>query len=411
MKIACYGNMNNNSSAIVRYLIDAGYDTELLEFEGEFEHFKPEADCFNPSSLGFIKKISWGSGPSRFKIHSRDSIKKIVKGYDFNIGCGAAPAYFNKAGFKLDVFIPYGSDIYSIPFFTFSLSRYRKFFADYYYALSQRKGIREAKNIILDVSNDKFENYLKKIEPGGKRHFSNIPFLYLPEYSPVNIEKYSKDSGLFSRVKRETADADFSIVMHYGHCWKKPLTSLHNKGNDSVLMGFKKLVSRYPAKKIKLFTFEYGPEIAESKKLVHELGLEENVIWLPISYRKEIMMMLSLMDLGMGEIGNSWFSYGTVYECIASRLPVIMNRNDALYSSQYPEMYPVLHAQNEEEVFHQMDWAFSNQAEARQMGKESHIWFKKYAIDRPLKIIIDIIKANTKKFTDTNPVKSEFISV
>jgi hypothetical protein len=250
--------------------------------------------------------------------------------------------------------------------------------------------------VILDVTNDEFENYLKLIKPRGKRYFSNIPFLYLPEYSSENIERYSKKSELFIRVKNQTIDSDFNIVMHYGHCWKNPASIFHNKGNDQVFIGLKKLITKYPEKKIKLFTFEYGLETNDSKNLIHQLGIEENVSWLPISYRKEIMMVLSLMDLGMGEICNSWFSYGTVYECIAAKLPVIMNRNDILYKSQYPEMYPVLNAQNPEEVFKQMEWAFLNKGKAKQMGLDANLWFRKYATEKPLRLIIDLINKKAK---------------
>ena len=46
-----------------------------------------------------------------FLTFPKEQVKKAVSGYDFIIGCGLAPAYFNKIGNKLDLFIPYGSDL------------------------------------------------------------------------------------------------------------------------------------------------------------------------------------------------------------------------------------------------------------------------------------------------------------
>ena len=51
MKIGLIGNMNNNNFAFLRYLINLGYDANLIIFKNEIsgnnKHFSPKADSWN----------------------------------------------------------------------------------------------------------------------------------------------------------------------------------------------------------------------------------------------------------------------------------------------------------------------------------------------------------------------------
>lgn len=60
--------------------------------------------------------------------------------------------------------------------------------------------------------------------------------------------------------------------------------------------------------------FEYGESVLESKKLINELNIEENIIWLPKMSRKEIMFLLSSVDIGVGEFYNIEKRYGEVLD-------------------------------------------------------------------------------------------------
>ena len=46
----------------------------------------------------------------------KPSLEYDFKNYDICIGSGLTPYYFNKWGLELDVFLPYGSDLYELPF-------------------------------------------------------------------------------------------------------------------------------------------------------------------------------------------------------------------------------------------------------------------------------------------------------
>ena len=109
MRVALIGNMNNNYFSLMRYLRDAGVDAELLLFADELNHFLPENDTWDIDKWKlYIKqtKINGGALGQYFKMSAAD-IRREFEGYDYYIGCGFTPAYFYKAGMKLDLFTPY----------------------------------------------------------------------------------------------------------------------------------------------------------------------------------------------------------------------------------------------------------------------------------------------------------------
>ena len=97
--------------------------------------------------------------------------------------------------------------------------------------------------------------------------------------------------------------------------------------------------------------------------------------WMPLSPRNELMIGMSMSDLIAGEFKNSWFTYGVIFESMAVGKPVIHNRIDSLYPDE--ELYPMLNATNEEEIFQQLCFAIKNKEQLKEIGMEANLWFKK----------------------------------
>jgi hypothetical protein len=130
MKIGIIGNINNMSYCLTRYLLDAGYDCEQLIFDYEPEHFHPSCDSYEDGFDKYIKKLSWGD-PRNFLKQDIDKVKADLKSYDFLIGCGTAPAYVNRINRRLDIFIPYGDDLYSLSFYAKIKKPFVRFIGDF----------------------------------------------------------------------------------------------------------------------------------------------------------------------------------------------------------------------------------------------------------------------------------------
>ena len=112
-------------------------------------------------------------------------------------------------------------------------------------------------------------------------------------------------------------------------------------------------------------------------------------------HRKDLAAGISMSDLGAGEFGYSWYSYGVVYEFLTFGIPVMHNRNDNEYKNIYPEMYPMYSADSAEKITEILNKFAENPEQFKETGLAAQNWFRKYAVEKPLEQIIDAVN---KKF-------------
>jgi hypothetical protein len=137
---------------------------------------------------------------------------------------------------------------------------------------------------------------------------------------------------------------------------------------------------------------EYGNDVHHSKQLVAELGITNNVMWYPQMYRKDIMYLINNVDVCTGEFDKSYLTFGTVVEAMVMSKPVIHYREDNLYESIYPDLYPMLHAREPLEITNAIDFAVRNPDALKEMGQKGNRWIKKYFIDSALLHLQNIIE-------------------
>jgi len=395
-KIAIIGNMNNSSYPLLRYLLDAGYSTDLILLESEFLHFHPENDTFESVNIS-SKNSKLSVFPSAFWEVDTKYVKDLLLPYDIIIGCGPAPAYLSRINRILDIFIPYGSDIYYLPFKSVNLkTKCLKTIKEQFFKYHQRRGIRMAAKVMMDYTNDSYESLFASLGINHKRIFTNSPYLYLPEFNPENVEKltkFSKYYPIFSELRKEN---DILIFHHSRHEWNSDgkvdvERNSHTKGNDKLIRAFASFLRKTKAN-AHLVLFEYGTCVEMSKHLVKDLNIEDQVTWLPIMPRKEIMLGISLCDIGVGELDSSYYSYGCIYEFLAMAKPVIHYRDDKLYTKYYSDMYPMFSARSEEEVEKYLYAYINDPDNFRKTGFKAHKWFVENAIEEPLREVIKIIE-------------------
>lgn len=390
VKIACVGNMNNSFFSVVRHLRNLGYSADLF-LVNEVEHFKPQSDTFDLQSINNMVYEVDIPDQDILKIN-KSRIFSIFEGYDYIIACGFSVAYLTYSAVNIDMVIPYGSDFYELPFFERDNSR-----SDYVnlqkkqVAKYQKKGIECAKDIILGVTNDKFEKLIERFQLKGKRHRYTLPFLYTPEFSWKNAEHLKQQCLYRDEMERLRANFSFIAFNHIRQSWKNPVDEWSQKGNDKIFKAFSNFIKKVNANSC-LIVFEYGSDVSDSKKLVQDLGIVDNVFWFPITQRRNLMGMITYADVGIGEIGNySWFSYGAIFEFLAMKKPVIHYRSDKLYQNRESDLYPMYDAANEEQIYEALNQCFLNPSEAERKAAMAYEWFIKSAIDKPLKIITSAI--------------------
>lgn len=392
IKIACVGNMNNNMFAIMRFLRYRGYDAWLV-VTNDFDHFAPMADTFETEYQEYV--LNFDLIKTDILFTDRQKVNRFFSEFDFVIACGYSIAYLVYSKIYVDITIPYGSDLYDLPFYkpdetyTDYFKKQRKALAKY-----QRYGLENCKAVIFDYTNDAFEKIIQQFNFKGTRYKNTPPFIFTPEFNPGNIEKLRQKFHNKDQMEIICQKHDFVIFNQIRQSWKNPLDEWSYKGNERIFKAFSKFIKEQDTNAC-LIVFEYGTDVLESKQLVNSLGITESVYWFPVTHRCEILTMISYCDIGIGEVGDySWFSYGAIFEFLCMKKPVIHNRKDEMYINIVDSLYPMYNASNEEEVFNALVKAHTNKAEALKISSEAHEWYVINAINKPLDVLTQAINSN-----------------
>jgi glycosyltransferase involved in cell wall biosynthesis len=390
MKVACIGNTNNNLFSLARYLRDRGVETDLLLLDNETEHFHPSADAFDRDFETYTRGVPWGSA---YHLHGvpADRIRADLAPYDFLIGCSSAPAATHRIGRPLDIFIPFGGDLYAWPFFRIVNPRHQIAYCRFNRA--QRLGIRAARWISMAATNDETEAVLRRIGFHGERLVFGVPMVYTPLYNPEGIARCYGRSPWYHEFRRLREAYDLLVFHHGRHIWKHAPDRFSWKGTDRLLRGFAMFLRDAAGPRAGLVTFEYGSDVHASRDLVSELGIADHVHWFPRMTRKEIMVGLSLADIATGEFHHSWLACGTIYEALAMAKPLLHYRADRLYEGRVPELYPLMNARSAEEIATALGDFLQRPEYYRAMGRRGRDWFQRHAVDEPLEAYLRVIRA------------------
>jgi glycosyltransferase involved in cell wall biosynthesis len=396
MKVACIGNTNNNLFSLTRYLRDRGVETDLLLLDNETEHFHPSADTFDRDFETYTRDVPWGSA---YHLHGvpADRIRADLAPYDSLIGCSSAPAAAYRIGRPLDIFIPFGGDLYAWPFFRIVNPRHQIAYCRF--SRAQRLGIRAARSISMAATNEETEVVLQKIGFRGERLDFGVPMVYAPLYNPEAIARCYGGTPWYHEFRRLRGQYDLIVFYHGRHIWKHAPDRFSWKGTDRLLRGFAMFVASATGAggagrpRAGLVTFEYGSDVQASRDLVSELGIADHVHWFPRMTRKEIMVGLSLADIATGEFHHSWLACGTIYEALAMAKPLLHYRDDRLYEGRVAELYPLMNARSAEEIAAALKDFQQRPDHYREMGLRGRDWFQRFAVDEPLDAYLRVIRA------------------
>jgi hypothetical protein len=381
VRIGCLGNMNNNHFAIVRYLRDRGMDAELLLFDHEFDHFMPAADTFDLSYMSYTRSLTWGSA-RQFLRAKPTKVLEDLRPYDVLIGCGLAPAYCERAGRTLDIFVPYGADIFDYV----SLQAVVPHLIPRVWAaaVQQRRGIANAAVVHMALTNESMEARYRELRGDSERWLQGLPMVHAPTYSPDTIGRMADRTHWGHEFARLRQASDLMLVYHARHCWQCTAGDLNAKGTHKLLEGWSMFVRRHPEIKATLVTLEYGKDVLASKKLIRSLGIEPNVAWLPKMYRKDVMVGLNLADIVCGEFENNWMTGGVLYEALVLGKPILAWRDDEPYKKTYPNLYPILSAREPESIAARLEEYLAAPQAVRAASARGRAWYQTEIVEESL---------------------------
>lgn len=384
LKIALIGNMNNNFFSLHRYLINNGYDSTLFLYNNELNHFMPEFDTWE------IKKyessiVSLNVGNPFIEFNFR-LLSSTLSDYNFIFGCGYAPYYFEKIGRRLDVFVPYGSDLYELSTNYFKIRTSEGFtsllksiylkVANLYIFKLQRNGILNAKHVVST-------NILKTFADANKS--LGISFIDCG-FPMVYIENKTEAHNLgleFAEKIKKVSNFNFVIGSQSRQYWTSIIdsASIDNlKRNDLLIVGFSKFLRNTNANSC-LVLFKYGPDVESSIKLIQDLKIEKNVVWFEKSPRKEILYLFeNYIDIGADQFLSGYFG-GTGYEILSQGVPLLatIDVSHSDYKDQTGKsMPPHINVHSSDEIATELNYYYLNPAKLSNLKTDSKNWFDEH---------------------------------
>jgi glycosyltransferase involved in cell wall biosynthesis len=402
--VALVGGVNNNLFALTRYLRDCGFDAHFF-YRRTMPHFEPPCDTHTLEYQNYCHAVAWTDG----NFHRVDvpRVRHELSSFPAVIASGDEAAILHKSNIPITIYCPYGSDVYkyaSLPHFyswrqiAWTVLRKRPGLSCLRDMMAGTKhrflagAIQEADYLLVDATNPDFDTKLHRLQPNGQTLTSPLPFLYLPEYgrSPPG------DVHWKSEIDRLRERNEFLVLYHGRQEWATYVNEFTGKNTHHLIHGFAAFRSRFPQARCKLVMLEYGTDVRASKDLVATLGIADEVVWLPTMYRKDIMYLISQCDVGSGEFGRSYVTFGTIIEAMSQGKPVLHHRDDSLYRHVYPELYPLFNCRQPDEIAAALASAYTNPAHTKSMGRQALAWVEQHLVQRPVSQIVRILCEKTQ---------------
>lgn len=372
MKIACIGNMNNILAPAAQYLSKLGHEVDLFLLY-EYDHFAPESDYSNTADIQFhIKKLGMDFG-NIFSI-SKKEIKAKLAGYDYYIGTDYAPGILARIGLKLDMFAWAGTDLFEWPFYHSAFRIPQLWEIDLIKtARHQLAGIQSARIMPMSINNGFILSTLKKVKFPGKI-IPPLPFMYYPE-----AEKNLSLENEHILLMKEDMSQGRLVLVQQSRQWWKSAPDFISKGNDIFLKGVALFKKTNPNKPIRVYLFSYGADIQASKELIEELGLHDDVRWLPLMKRKELLAVIGNADIGVGQFGSeSWYLFCSNAEIIFSGAAYLGYRDDGFCTQNHCELYPMLNANSPETIAIELEKYIQEPILKNTHSQNAKNWILKY---------------------------------
>jgi hypothetical protein len=321
-------------------------------------------------------------------------------------------AFLARENIKIDICIPYGSDLYELPFKKFNFSSPIFSLIDSFQAYYQRLGLKNSRVMIMDEGFELYKTALKKLNK--KSYNLGMPMVYNKELDNLNIKLEEWDF---------LDNHDFIVFNHARHWWKSQLIdSLKDfneygglKRNDKVIIAFAKFLKLTKFKSPILVLFEYGVDVKYSKELITELGIKNYIKWMPTSPRKSIMYALQKTDFSSNAFREKKTVIGGVcYEAMASGSAHLNNFIDIqgekqlLFSSA-----PMIHALSDNDILNIFLDYEENREKYKKIAQDAKKWFDKNLGEGLAKKYVELIKllAEDKNLTQDDKIVQKVLSI
>jgi glycosyltransferase involved in cell wall biosynthesis len=183
---------------------------------------------------------------------------------------------------------------------------------------------------------------------------------------PLDQEKYSPGVSTFADEYRRKG-AELVLFSPSRHDWDI-------KGNDQMLRGVASVLR--DGRAVLLLT-EWGDEVARSRGLISELGMERQVVWLPPLTKTRMVDAYRSADIVLDQFVIGTF--GTVApEAMACARPVVMALDAAHHEWCFPELPPVVAAEDAAAIDAAVSRLATDAALRDDVGRRGRDWVERH---------------------------------
>ncbi len=196
---------------------------------------------------------------------------------------------------------------------------------------------------------------------------------------PVDCERWKPASAEEKPSLHKAFGADHLLFAPARQNWRL-------KGNDKYFRAFAQLVKMHY--KVKLIVTAWGQEVERSQKLVKELGVEDNVIWLNPVPEKTLTRFYQGVDLVLDQFGDCG-TFGLITpKAMSCGVPVLISYKPEVHNWCYSEHPPLVSVNSEKEIF---DWTLHylvRSEERNELSRKVREWMVKHHSE---KVIVERI--------------------
>ena len=149
------------------------------------------------------------------------------------------------------------------------------------------------------------------------------------------------------------------------------------KGNDQVIRAVERLTKTHPRRFVVVFV-EWGAEVAESKQLIHDLGVEEYCAWVPPKTKIELLRAYLSVNCVIDQFILPCLGSVTLEAIAVGECPVITRLDDQAMAYFYGETIPLLNCTDYQSIAAAMAFVINDDSSSRRIAQDSKKWFDKH---------------------------------
>jgi hypothetical protein len=207
----------------------------------------------------------------------------------------------------------------------------------------------------------------------NKLNLKNYKFIPHPiNEDPLKINSLIERESMRDSLKKKL-DAEFVIFHPSRQHWGGNDRGNWDKGNDIFIRGLAKFIHKRKVQ-VKAIFVEWGENIIESKKLIKELEIEKNIIWIAPVSAKGMAKYIQSADLMADQFYLGAFG-STLPRALACGTPSMIFLDEKLHSWCFNEMPPVINVCSQGEVCEGLNTVYENKNWVYLNSISSKEWF------------------------------------